>query len=119
MSHRCRKMKTAKLAVRVSNMPPKISRRWVPGKRLTGNPLGEASDSFLEEWVFYTRSTRSAKINSAVNFSIKNNLPWIKELRATFAELRGITPEEMRQQVLEGTATYLEGDPDIEDSEEE
>lgn len=100
-------------------MPPKITRKWVSGKRLTGYPLGEASDSLFEEWVFYTRSNRSAKINSIVNFAVKNNLPWIKELRTLFAELRGITPEEMRQQVLDGTATYLDGDPDPDDREEE
>lgn len=119
MQRRCSKIKAANLAVKVLDMPPKINRRWVPGKRLTGNALGDASDSLLEEWVFYTRSTRSAKINSTVNFAIKNNLPWIKELRAMFAEMRGITPEEMRQQVLDGRATYLEGDPDVDDQEEE
>jgi|SRR6478672_5697008 len=119
MQRRGSKIEAAKLAAKVLKMPPKINRRWVPGKRLTGYALGDASDSLFEEWVFYTRSNRSAKINSIVNFAIKNNLPWIKELRSIFAEIRGITPEEMRQQVLEGKATYLGGDPDVDDPEEE
>lgn len=95
------------------------AKKWNPSKRLLGNPLGEASDSFLHEWIFYTRSTRSAKITSSMNFAIKNNLPWIEKLRQTFAELRGITPEEMRHQVLNGTATYLDNDPSIDEEEEE
>lgn len=95
------------------------AKKWTPGKRLQGEALGEASDSFLHEWIFYTRSSRSSKITSSMNYAIKQNLAWIEKLRAAYAELRGITPEEMRKQVLEGTATYLDSDPSSEEGEEE
>lgn len=95
------------------------AKKWTPGRRLLGNTLGEAADSFLHEWIFYTRSTRSAKITSSMNYAIKQNMEWIKELREAYAELRGITPDEMRKQVLEGTAIYLDGDPSDEEEEEE
>ena|SRR6476469_9870175 len=114
MRHRCSKIEGESL-----RDPVMASKKWNPGKRIVGNPLGEASDSFLHEWIFYTRSTRSAKVTSSMNYAIKQNMQWIKELREAYAELRGITPEEMRKQVLEGTANYLEGDPDSDDRDEE
>lgn len=94
------------------------AKKWTPGRRLLGNQLGEASDSFLHEWIFYTRSTRSAKITASMNFAIKQNMQWIEQLRNAYAELRGISPEEMRKQVLDGTANYLDGDPTNDDDDE-
>lgn len=94
-------------------------KKWNPGKRLSGNPLGEVSDSLLEEWCFYTRSSRSEKIKSSMNYAIKQNLSWIEKQREMYAQLRGISPDEMRRQILEGEASYLSDDSEAGESAQE
>jgi hypothetical protein len=73
-------------------------------KRITLPPLGEHDDDWLRVWAWLNNRSKSAQAAGLISFRIRERKAEIEKMLEYVAKKRGVTPDELFKNILDGTA---------------
>ncbi len=73
-------------------------------KRFTIGPLGEHDDDWLTVWSWLNGRTKATQATMVLAYRVRDRKSQIQEMLDYVAKKRGISPNELMKQILDGSA---------------